>query len=171
MSVALFPILIAPIEINYLELSKTYIVENTITISAPPNVVWNQLGQVTDIESEELGVSLALLIGVPRPIKASISAGGVGAVRTSEWEKGVVFREVITSWEPGKKMTYSFDIDPELIPDHALDKHVKLGGEYFSPLDGGYYLLEDDSGNTVLTLKTRLIDNTSFGVYSRIWGS
>jgi hypothetical protein len=43
---------------------------------------------------------------------------------------------------------------------------VKLGGEYFSPLDGGYYLLEDDSGNTVLTLKTRLIDNTSFGVYS-----
>lgn len=67
-------------------------------------------------------------------------------------------------------MTYSFDIDAELIPDHALDKHVKLGGEYFSPLDGGYYLSEDDSGNTILTLKTRLIDNTNFGIYSRIWG-
>ena len=170
MSVALFPILIAPIEINYLELSKTYTVENTITISAPPNVVWNQLGQVTDIEPEELGVSLTSLIGVPRPIRASMSAGGIGAVRTSEWGKGVLFREVITSWEPGKKMTYSFDIDPEVIPDHALDKHVKLGGEYFSPLEGGYYLSEDGSGNTVLTLKTRLIDNTNFGVYSRIWG-
>jgi hypothetical protein len=170
MSVAILPILIAPIEVNFLELSKTYTVENSITISASPSIVWQQLGDVELIQSDEFDATLTSLIGVPRPIRASMNADGVGAVRASEWEKGVLFKEVITSWVPNKKMTYSFDIDPEVIPDHALDKHVKLGGEYFSPLDGGYYLSEDNSGNTVLTLKTRLLDNTNFGVYSRIWG-
>lgn len=170
MSVVMLPILIAPVEVNFFELTKTYTVENSITIYASPSMVWKQLGEVKLIQPDEFDITLTSLIGVPRPIKASMSADGVGAVRTSEWEKGVLFREVITSWEPNKKMTYSFDIDPEEIPDDALDKHVKLGGEYFSPLNGGYYLSEDNEGNTVLTLKTRLIDNTNFGVYSRIWG-
>jgi len=170
MSVVILPILIAPIEVNFLNLTKTYTVENSITIYASPRMVWKQLGEVELIQPDELDITLTSLIGVPRPIKASMSSDGVGSVRTSEWEKGVIFREVITSWEPNKRMTYSFDIDPETIPDHALDKHVKLGGEYFSPLNGGYYLSEDSAGNTVLTLKTRLIDNTNFGVYSRIWG-
>lgn len=170
MSVVLLPIFIAPIEVNLFDSTKTYTVENSITIYASPSMVWKQLGEVELIHDDEFDVTLTSLIGVPRPIKASMSAKGVGAVRTSEWEKGVLFREVITSWEPNKRMTYSFDIDPEAIPDHALDKHVKLGGEYFSPLNGGYYLSEDHAGNTVLTLKTRLIDNTNFGVYSRVWG-
>lgn len=170
MSVALLPILIAPIEVNFVKLSTTYTVENKITIDAPPSVVWQQLGRVANIQPDEMGISLTSLIGVPRPIKASMNADGVGAVRTSEWEQGVVFREVITSWQSNKQMTYSFDIDPDVIPDHALDKHVKLGGEYFSPLTGGYYISENAEGNTVLTLKTTLIDNTNFGVYSRVWG-
>lgn len=170
MSVVMLPLLSAPIEVNFFEFTKTYTVENSITIHASPSMVWKQLGEVELIHSNEIDITLTSLIGVPKPIKASMSASGVGAVRTSEWEKGVIFKEVITSWEPCKKMTYSFDIDPAVIPDYALDKHVKLGGEYFSPLNGGYYLSEDSAGNTVLTLKTRLLDNTSFGVYSRIWG-
>lgn len=170
MSVALLPLLIAPVEVNYLTLSNTYKVENSIVIEAPPYVVWEQLGEVKTIQAEELERSLTSFIGVPSPVEASMSSDGVGAVRTSRWGKGVVFKEVITSWEPNKKMTYTFDIDPELIPDHALDKHVKLGGEYFSPLHGGYFISEDSDGNTILTLRTTLVDNTNFGIYSRIWG-
>ncbi|MFT2089441.1 hypothetical protein [Paraglaciecola sp. 2405UD69-4] len=170
MSVVLFPILISPIETNFIALTKTYTVENSITIYASPSVVWKQLGEVELIQPDELDITLTSLIGVPKPIRASMSADGVGAVRTSEWEKGVIFREVITSWKPEREMTYSFDIDPEAIPDDVLDKHIKLGGEYFSPLNGGYYLSTDHNGNTVLTLKTRLVDNTNFGFYSRIWG-
>ncbi|MEO9947161.1 hypothetical protein [Paraglaciecola sp.] len=170
MSVALFPLLIAPLEVNFVKLSSTYTVENSITIHAPPNVVWEQLGRVADIKPDEMGISLTSLIGVPQPIKASMNADGVGAVRISEWEKGVVFKEVITSWELNREMTYSFDIDSEAIPDNALDKHVKLGGEYFSPLTGGYFIVENPDGNTVLTLNTTLVDNTNFGMYSRIWG-
>jgi len=170
MSVALLPILIAPIEVNYFLSSSTYTVESKITVHASANTVWQQLGEVDLIRPEELPTSLTSLIGVPKPIRASMNAEGVGAVRVSEWGKGVVFKEIITSWEPNREMTYSFDIDPDVIPDHALDKHVKLGGEYFSPLYGGYYISENSDGSTVLMLRTTLVDNTNFGVYSRVWG-
>ena len=170
MSVALFPLLIAPLEVNLVELSKTYKVQNEIIIMAKPSVVWSQLTNVKTIDPDELPFSLTSLIGIPRPIQANMNASGVGAVRTSKWEEGVEFKEVITAWEPDKKMVYSFDIDPDKIPDSALDKHVKLGGEYFSPLNGGYFISQDPNGNTVLRLETTLLDNTNFGIYSRIWG-
>jgi hypothetical protein len=165
LSIALLPVLLSPIEVNYLHLSKTYEVTNSIIIEAPINRVWQQLANVSTIEPQELPFSLTQLIGVPKPLEANMNATGVGAIRTSKWQKGVIFKEVITDWQPNKQMLYRFDIDPD-----ALDKHVKLGGEYFSPLYGGYELSEDKSGNTILTLKTTVQDNTNFGVYSRIWG-
>ena len=170
LSIALLPVLLSPIEVNYLNLSKTYEVTNSIIIEAPINRVWQQLANVSTIEPQELPFSLTQLIGVPKPLEANMNAMGVGAVRTSKWQKGVIFKEVITDWQPNKQMLYRFEIDPDAIPDDALDKHVKLGGEYFSPLYGGYALSEDKSGNTILTLKTTVQDNTNFGVYSRIWG-
>ncbi|WP_024610321.1 MULTISPECIES: hypothetical protein [unclassified Pseudoalteromonas] len=170
LSVALLPLALSPIELNFLHLSKTYEVTNSITINAPVDVVWQQLANVSYIDPQEIPFSLTQFIGVPKPLEASMNASGVGAVRTSKWQQGVVFKEVITDWQPNKKMLYKFEINPDLIPDGALDKHVKLGGEYFSPLYGGYQLSEDDSGNTLLTLKTTVQDNTNFGVYSRLWG-
>ena len=170
LSIALLPVLLSPIEVNFLNLSKTYEVTNSMVIEAPINRVWQQLANVSTIEPQELPFSLTQLIGVPKPLEANMNATGVGAIRTSKWQKGVVFKEVITDWQPNKKMLYRFDIDPDAIPDDALDKHVKLGGEYFSPLYGGYQLSEDKSGNTILTLTTAVQDNTNFGIYSRIWG-
>lgn len=170
LSVALLPLFLAPIEVNFLQLSKTYQVENSIIIQASPKTVWSQLANVSTIKESELPFSLTQFIGVPRPVEANMSARGVGAVRTSLWEKGVEFKEVITDWVPNQRLAYTFDIDPEVIPDEALDKHVKLGGEYFSPLEGEYLITSDDEGNTVLSLKTTLLDNTNFGIYSRVWG-
>jgi hypothetical protein len=169
-SVALLPLFLAPIEINFLHLSKTYQVENSIIIAAPVEVVWHQLTNVRTIEKNELPYSITRFIGVPSPIEANMDGEGVGAIRVSRWGKGVTFKEVITDWVPNQKMAYFFDIDPNTIPDNALDKHVKLGGEYFTPLYGEYEIKRDKTGNTVLHLKTTLQDNTSFGVYSRIWG-
>ncbi|WP_405598496.1 MULTISPECIES: hypothetical protein [unclassified Pseudoalteromonas] len=170
LSITLLPLALSPIELNFLHLSKTYEVTNSITINAPINIVWQQLTNVSHIEPQEIPFSLTRFIGVPRPLEANMNASGVGAIRTSTWQKGVVFKEIITDWQPNKQMLYKFEINPDLIPDNALDKHVKLGGEYFSPLNGGYRLSEDKSGNTILALTTKVQDNTNFGVYSRIWG-
>ncbi len=84
LSIAVLPLLIAPLEINFLELSKQYVVENSITIHAPVEVVWRQLANVKTIEEGELAYSLTSLIGVPKPIEASMSAKGIGSVRTSK---------------------------------------------------------------------------------------
>jgi hypothetical protein len=168
--VVLIPLILSPLEVNFLKLSQTYEVKNSIVINAPIDVVWRQLANVSYIAEREFPMSFSQLIGIPRPLQADMNAQGVGAVRTSKWQKNIVFKEVITDWQQNKQMLYQFDIDPDLIPDNALDKHVKLGGEYFSPLYGGYYLAETANGQTVLTLKTTVEDNTNFTIYSRLWG-
>jgi hypothetical protein len=169
-SIAIIPLLVSPVEINFLKLSNTYSVKSTIEINAPAELVWSQLANVKSIQNEELPFSIANLIGIPNPIEANMSNIGVGAVRTSKWNKGIEFKEVITEWVPNKVMAYRFDIDPEKIPDDALDKHVKLGGEYFSPISGSYEIELSEQGRTLLHLETTVQDNTNFGVYSRIWG-
>ena len=170
MSIVLLPLMLSPLEVNFLKLSQTYEVKNAIVINAPIDVVWRQLASVSYIADEEFPMSFSQLIGIPRPLQADMDSQGVGAVRTSKWQSGVVFKEVITDWQPRKQMLYQFDIDPDLIPDNALDRHVKLGGEYFSPLYGGYYLTPTANGQTMLTLKTTVEDNTNFTIYSRLWG-
>lgn len=169
-SIVVLPVIVAPLELHFLTSSATYVIEDSIDINAPATAVWRQLATVSTIESNELPTTFASLIGVPKPIAADMSGQGVGAVRTSHWQKQVQFNEVITSWVENQQMTYRFDIDPERIPDNALDKHVKLGGKYFAPLDGGYFIEVLDSKRSRLTLRTRVEDNTHFGLYSRLWG-
>jgi hypothetical protein len=169
--VAVFPLLMMPIELNFLALSKVYEVEDQIEINATPEVIWSQLGNVDNIEKDEIPMSITTIIGIPSPKSAQMSGSTVGAVRTSRWEKGVVFKERITEWSVAERMAYDFDIDPDLIPDDSLDKHVKLGGEYFSPLSGKYEIeYSKESGRSILTLSTVVRDDTNFGVYSRFWG-
>jgi hypothetical protein len=169
--VAIFPLLMGPIELNFLESSKIYEVENQIEINATPEMIWSQLGNVKQIEEHEIPTSITTLIGVPSPISAQMSGLSVGSVRTSRWEKGVVFKEVITEWSKDKIMAYDFDIDPDVIPDDSLDKHVKLGGEYFSPISGKYEIETSQyNGKSILKLSTIVRDDTNFGIYSRFWG-
>ena len=40
----------------------------------------------------------------------------------------------------------------------------------FEPIEGEYLITEDEQDQTVLHLKTTVVDHTNFGIYSRIWG-
>lgn len=131
----------------------------------------NNIGNVKSIDEDELPISITSILGIPAPVSAQMSGLSVGSIRTSRWEKGVVFKEVITVWNEGREMAYNFDIDPELIPDESLDKHVKLGGKYFAPLSGKYEIVpSSEKGKSILLLSTVIQDNTNFGIYSRLWG-
>jgi hypothetical protein len=169
LSVSILPFLLSPLELSLGRSPVIYEVSNSIEIQASASEVWNQITTVNSIHEDELPLSITHLIGVPKPIKADMNASGVGAIRVSHWEKNVIFKEVITQWVPNQSMQYSFDIDPNKIPDQALDQHVKLGGEFFSPMYGGYDIKKTKHG-VVLSLKTTLRDNTNFGLYSRYWG-
>lgn len=136
-SFALLPLLLGPIEANLPPAQSEQRVSSVIQIQASPEEVFDQLASVQDIKPDELGFSLVHLIGLPKPLAADMNGSGVGAVRTSRWEKNVSFEEVITTWQKPYAMHYRFHIAPGGIPRDALDRHVEMGGEYFDVLDGG----------------------------------
>lgn len=168
-SMAILPLLVAPLEANLPPMASMQTVSNTIFIQASPEQVFDQLASVRDISADELGFSFVHLIGLPKPIEASMNGAGVGAIRTSRWEKDVQFQEVITTWQRPAALHYQFYIPPGSIPRAALDRHVELGGEYFTVLDGGYDLTARDGG-TELRLTTRFLNKSQLKVYGDIWG-
>ncbi|MDH5178296.1 MAG: hypothetical protein OEZ39_09205 [Gammaproteobacteria bacterium] len=167
---ALLPLLIGPIEAHLPPEQSEQTVSNTIVIHAPPDIVFDQLAAVRDIRPAELGFSFVHLIGLPKPVEAAMDGSGVGSVRTSRWEKGVEFKEVITEWNRPVALHYQFRIPPGSIPRHALDRHVELGGDYFTVLDGGYDLVRLENGDTRLSLTTRFLNKSHLKLYGDLWG-
>lgn len=168
-SFALLPLLLGPIEANLPPAQSEQRVSSVIQIQASPEEVFEQLASVQDIKADELGFSFVHLIGLPKPLAANMDGKGVGAVRTSRWEKNVSFEEVITTWQKPYAMHYRFHIPAGGIPKDALDRHVEMGGEYFDVLDGGYDLKAKDGG-TELRLSTRFINKSQLKTYGDLWG-
>ncbi|HWV16158.1 MAG TPA: hypothetical protein VN030_12075 [Cellvibrio sp.] len=169
--IALLPLLLGPIEAQLPPASQANLVSTSIIIDASPAQVFDQLAAVKDIQPDELGFSFMHLIGLPRPVEAAMNGQGVGAVRTSRWEKGVSFKEEISVWERPHKLHYNFNIPPNSIPREALDRHVELGGEYFTVLNGGYDLEPTADGKTQLTLSTRYLNKSQLQAYGNTWGN
>ncbi|MFZ6643470.1 hypothetical protein ACO0LL_27360 [Undibacterium sp. TC4M20W] len=168
-SFALLPLLLGPVEASLPPVQSEQLVSSVIQIQASPEEVFDQLASVQNIQPDELGFSFVHLIGLPKPIAADFTGAGVGAVRTSRWEKDVRFEEIITTWQRPSTMHYRFHILPGGIPKRALDRHVEMGGEYFDVIDGGYDLKAKDGG-TELRLSTRFINKSQLKTYGDLWG-
>mgnify|MGYP000421585184 CR=1 FL=1 len=167
----LLPFLLSPIESHLTKIPDIDAVETSIIVNAQPADVFNELATVKAIKKEELGFSLMHLVGLPRPLEASMDRGGVGAVRTSIWEKGVTFKERITVWDSPRRLYYEFDIPKGSIPREALDRHVELGGDYFTVVKGGYDIEVIDSETSKLTLTTVYENKSHLKLYGKIWAS
>ncbi len=166
---AALPFLLAPAE-TYLH-SPTAIrtVENTILIHATPSNVWQQIQSVPPIATSELKPTWTHAIGFPRPIAAELSHPGVGGVRTASFERGLVFYETVTDWQPARQLSFTIRADTAHILATTLDEHVTIGGPYFDVLDGTYRI-ERLPNNTVrlhLTSHQRL--TTDVNSYASLW--
>ncbi|HWA71103.1 MAG TPA: hypothetical protein VG937_02145 [Polyangiaceae bacterium] len=84
------------------------------------------------------GPSVAHVIGLPRPIEATLSHDGVGGVRIARFERGLEFREVVSESQVERRLSFAISAEPA--PTAALDEHVAVGGPYFGVLDGTYEL-------------------------------
>lgn len=168
-SFVFLPLLLGPLEANLPPQQSEQTVRTTIQIQASPSEVFEHLVNAKNISSDELGFSFVHLIGLPKPTEASMNGSGDGAVRTSYWEKNVSFQEVITKWEKPHALHYQFQIPAGSIPRDALDRHVEMGGEYFTVLDGGYDLVAKNGG-TELTLSTRFQNKSQLKTYGDLWG-
>ncbi|HEY0683030.1 MAG TPA: hypothetical protein VGD45_11920 [Steroidobacter sp.] len=167
---ALLPVAFAPLESRLTPDSHERTVVNTVVIDASATEIWNNLTSVSNIEKEELGFSYTHAIGVPRPLQAAMDGAGVGAVRTSQWEKGVQFKEVVTQWQPPYRLSYDFDIPPGSIPRDALDRHVEIGGEYFTVVSGAYTIRPLSAEQCEVTLQTTYANRSNLKLYGDLWG-
>jgi len=161
------PYLASPLEQRLTPPAELRQVQNRVYIRAAPEVVWDEIKSVPAIQRRELPFRFAHVIGLPRPIEATLSRDGVGGVRIATFERGLAFRETVTRWEPGHRL--SFAIRAEASPAGALDAHVAVGGSYFDVTEGSYELEAVPAGNTLLTLTSQQRLSTGFNPYARLW--
>jgi hypothetical protein len=167
--VAILPFLLAPVEAHLTAPSSTRTVANEIRIHALPQTIWQNIERVPTIAPSELGTTWTHRIGFPRPIEATLSYEGIGGVRHASFERGLLFIETITAWEPQRRIAFTIKADSAHIPTTTLDEHVTIGGRYFDVLDGEYTLEPLANGDTMLHLVSHQRLSTDFNGYAGLW--
>lgn len=143
-------------------------VRTSIRIDATPHQVWREIVEVPSIGETEHAFAWSHLIGFPRPVAARANGIGVGSFREASFERGVVFTERVTTFEPEKELSFSIHADPDSIPARALDQHVTVGGDYFDVLEGTYRIVPRDGG-VELQLSSEYRLSTTFNGYAGLW--
>jgi hypothetical protein len=167
--IALLPMAVAPAERRVATPHEIREVRTSVDIQADPSVVWRAISRVRRFEPDEHGFSWTHLIGFPRPVEATLDRDGVGGVRHASFERGVVFVERVTEWQPPRRLAFTVHADPTSIPMRSLDQHVTVGGEFFDVLEGTYTIEPRPEGGVRLHLASRHRLSTRFNVYSRLW--
>ncbi len=167
--VALLPFLIAFTEAHLNVPIQTRTVSSQILIHAPATTIWQNIERVPAISPAELTPTWTHRIGFPRPIEATLSYEGVGGVRHASFERGLMFIETVTAWEPEHRLAFGIHADTAHIPPTTLDEHVTIGGRYFDVLDGEYLLEPLPNGDTLLHLTSHQRLSTDFNGYAGRW--
>ena len=167
--VVLLPLLTSGVESRLGAPEAVRTVATAIDVAAGPGRVWPEIAQVRRINKDELRPSLFHRIGFPRPVEATLHGSGTGAVRHARFEKGVLFIERVTAWEPDRRLAFTIKADTPHIPSTTLDEHVTIGGRYFDMLTGEYAIEPLGAGRVRIHLASRYRLATSFNFYSGVW--
>lgn len=165
-------VLLAPLTSGFVESNlqapeASHRVHTQIEIAAPVDVVWSEIIRVRRIEPSE-NQGLFYKLGFPRPIEATLSHEGVGGVRNASFEKGLLFIETVTEWQPQRLLSFRIQADAHMT---RLDPHVVVGGQYFDVLQGTYEITPGSRPGTVtLNLWSRFRLNTHFNGYAGFLG-
>jgi hypothetical protein len=142
-------------------------VEARIRIRAGAADVWRNIVRPTGIRPGENRMGLAHRIGFPHPITATLSAEALGGSRYAIFERGVMLRETVTEWAPGRRM--AFTVDPASMPPDVLDEHVAIGGRFFDVMDGSYEIVSVAPDEVELRLRTTHRLTTHVNPYAGLW--
>lgn len=166
-SLLLLPFIAGGIEEQFSLPEEIRQVDTSIIIEASPAQVWKNIARIPKItEPQE---SFFYYMGFPRPVEATLSKEAVGGIREAKFEKGLMFIETITEWEPDKKLTFTIRSEPEKTPLTTLDSHIVVGGRYFDTLLGEYDIEKLSENRVVLKLFSRYRLSTRFNFYAEIW--
>jgi hypothetical protein len=169
LGIAILPFVLGPAEASINSPDQTRTVSSEIRIHASSATVWRNIERVPPIVPSELHTTWAQRIGFPRPVEATLSYEGVGGVRHASFERGLLFIETVTAWEPERRLAFSIKADTAHIPPTTLDEHVTIGGRYFDVLDGEYRIEPLANGDVLLHLTSQQRLSTNFNFYAGLW--
>lgn len=167
-SALVIPFLLAPLEGRVPPPDEIREVATAVAIDADPATVWRQIVRVPTITPAEAPSSFFHWIGIPRPLEATLSADGVGGLRLARFEGGIAFRETVTAWTPEQGFAFDIRVVPDSIGPDVLDRHVRVGGEYFDVLEGRFRI-EPAARGVVLHLTSRHRLTTRLNGYASLW--
>lgn len=147
-------------------------VTRSVIIDAEPATVWRHARASDGLQPGEGRWNVSQdVIGLPRPIGARLDREGLGATRRVEWQQGIRFREVVTDWQPGRRLWWNFRFPAQDMDAWAMqDRHLLPDSPHYRIVDGGYDLTPLPGGRTRLTLTTRYWAQTPVNWYARAWG-
>jgi hypothetical protein len=149
--------------------SENGTIERSISVLAPPAIVWQTITDIKDISEEEMADAWARKIGVPMPMSGTThqTTNKKEYVRVSKWGKHVYFEEVMQDWQPEHYMCWTYRFFDDSFPRKALDDHVVIGGHYFDLLETEFLLKPIDEGRaTQVTTRVRYRISTQFNFYA-----
>jgi uncharacterized protein YndB with AHSA1/START domain len=164
-SVVLLPLVLGNTETEVALPNRQPTVERTITVRAPPDIVWRELLNTSSIQPEEVAQAWVYRIGVPLPLDGRMIEDAARPTRRVHMGKNVYFDEVIEELRPAERIRWTYRFYADSFPPYAFDEHVVIGGRYFDVLDTAYDLTPTAGGTTVrMTLRYRV--STRFNWYA-----
>ena len=169
-SLLLLPLLAGVVEAQIAFPHQGFVVKRSIIIDADCDEVWPYAVANADIRpSEGRWTFSQSVLGLPRPHASAIDHEGVGAIRTAYWGDHIHFDEVITDWQPGRKLKWDFAFNNTSLQDYT-DRHISPNGPMLKIASGDYTLEHMAPNRTRLTLQTRYIAKTHANLYAALWG-
>jgi hypothetical protein len=166
---ALLPFVLTPLERRVPLPTRTHEVHTSILIAANPATVWAEIIEVPLIQPHERRPALFTRLGFPHPLSATLSRPGVGGLRHARFERGLLFLETVTDWEPERMLRFTIAAQPDSMLPETLDRHVTIGGPYFDVLSGRYEIRAAPRGRVLLELTSELRLSTHFNLYATPW--
>jgi hypothetical protein len=168
-SFLLLPFLLCPLEKQLAKPTVSQTVANEIVIDATPRQVWQNIVAVPDIRPEEYTPGFFHALGIPRPLRATVTAWALNGQRTGYFEGGLQFREHIKAYVLHEAISFDISVVPETIPDEIFQQHI-LAGQSFAFTDAAYTLKPAAGGRTRLTLTSRYRITSNINAYAAWWG-
>ena len=166
LGVMALPFVFTPLELQVTRPEMIRTVETAVIINASPEIIWQNIIRVPDIQPEEHTFALSHFLGLPEPIGATLTEEGLGTVRQGHFANGLLFHETITEWEPLHKV--SFDIEADT--SRASEAYLKMIGSDYVDILGGTYLMEPMAdGRIRLSFTSQHRLSTNFNFYSGLW--
>lgn len=167
-SCLVLPFAFGPAEARLPPVDDVRTVTTTIDIAASPEIVWRNVVRVPMIGEDEQTTGLFQRMGIPKPLEATITGHGVGALREARFAHGIAFRERVTEWEPERQLGFTISADTETITPDVLDVHVRVGGPYFDVVYGRFTLEPYGSGTRLRLLSQHHL-RTHLNFYAHLW--